>query len=122
VSWELHVLALSPFFSVFVFLCLVFVVGSVVGRWNGLNLLVAPRIAAWTPTIGWCSSSTFTRCKELMKSAGKLWWSSPSRTCYCYQWSQKGSVSGDNRCNGFGGCPMTHVWNMCLDFSVGHGS
>jgi len=120
VSRELPVLALSPFFSVSVFLCLVFTMGSIASRWNCLYLLIAPEITVRTPTVGWCLSSTLTTCRELIKSAGKLWWSSPSCTCYCCQWSWKGSVFGDSCCNGFGGCPGTQVWNMYLDFSVGH--
>jgi hypothetical protein len=122
VSRELHVLALSPFFSVSIFLCLVFIVGSVASQWNCLNLLIAPGIVARTPTVGWCSLLTFTRCRELIKSAGKLWWSCLSCTCCCCWWSRKGNVFGDSRCNGFGGYPETQVWNMCLDFSVEHGS
>ncbi len=45
-SRELLLFALSPFFSVFIFLYLVFSVGSVAGQWNGLNLLVAPKIVS----------------------------------------------------------------------------
>ncbi len=54
--------------------------------------LLLPKLLVETLTIGWCSLSTFTHCKELMKLARNLWWSNPSRTCYCCQWSRKGCV------------------------------
>jgi len=92
VSQELLLFALSSFFFVFVFLYLVFGVGFVASRWNGLNLLVTPKIVVETLTVRWCSLSTFTHCKKLMKSARNLWWSNPSCTCCYCQWSQKGCV------------------------------